>query len=325
MTSDADGMAPGQVLSTRLFPKGQGADACRITGLAARCDWVLLSDWQQPQIRLVKQRAGGPRHIFLSLRAPFPALLHFAQAVLPQLAAPFVLVSGSEDITLPRQTDQRWRQYNAAEQAAIQEILDSPLLIRWFAENLDDASHPRMAPLPLGLVFDDGAADQPLDWPAVPPLAGRPVRVLCAHRTREGPQWEVRRQVTALARGPWRNWTTVVEDEVTEAEFTRLLRAHAFVICAQGGGLDPSPKAWAALIQGTVPLIHAPSLAGAYGLLPAIPVPGWLPGSITAAQLQRWHAWACPRMDGAARAALRHRLMLDYWWRRIAAAAEEAG
>ncbi len=325
MTPGADGMAPGQVLSTRLFPKGQGADACRITGLAARCDWVLLSDWQQPQIRLVKQRAGSPRHIFLSLRAPFPALLHFAQAVLPQLAAPFVLVSGSEDITLPRQTDQRWRKYNAAEQAAIQAILDSPLLIRWFAENLDDASHPRMAPLPLGLVFGDGAADQPLDWPAVPPLAARPLRVLCAHRTREGPQWEVRRQVTALARGPWRSWTTVIEEEIPEADFLRQVQGHAFVLCAQGGGLDPSPKAWAALIQGTVPLIHAPSLAGAYGLLPAIPVPGWLPGSITGAGLQRWHAWACPRMDGAARAALRQRLSLDYWWRRIAAAAEEAG
>lgn len=315
-------MKTEQVLSTRLFPKGRGAGACRITGLAARCDWVLLSDWQKPQVRLVKQRPGAPRHIFLSLRAPFPALLHFAREVLPQLGTPFVLVSGSEDITLPQQTDQRWRPYNSEERAAIRAILDSPLLIRWFAENLDDASRPRMAPLPLGLVFADGRTDQRLDWPTVPPLAERPVRVLCAHRTREGPQWEVRRQVTALARGPWRAWTTVVEDEVTEAEFQALLRAHAFVICAQGGGLDPSPKAWTALIQGTVPLIHAPSLAGAYGLLPTIPVPGWLPGSITLDRLQRWHAWACPRMDGAARAALRQRLTLDYWWTRIAQASE---
>ncbi|NSY39505.1 hypothetical protein [Leisingera sp. ANG59] len=315
-------MTSAPVLSTRLFPKGLGADSCRISGLAARCDHVILSDWHKPKIREVAQRSGPPRHIFLSLRAPFPALLHFAHEVLPRLTAPFVLISGSEDITLPRQTDQRWRKFNMAECAAIQAILDSPLLIRWFAENLDDASHPKMAPLPLGLVFPDGDAAQPLVLPEVPPLATRPLRVLCAHRVREGAQWEVRRQVSALARGPWRSWTTVVEDEISETEFGQLLCTHAFVICAQGGGLDPSPKAWAALIQGAVPLIHAPSLAEAYGQLPVIQVSGWLPGSINPGQLQRWHAWACPRMDGAARAALRQRLSLDYWWRRIAAAAE---
>ncbi|MEN9063000.1 hypothetical protein [Ponticoccus litoralis] len=35
-------------LTTRLFPKAGGADRYRISGLAARCDWVVLSDTQPP-------------------------------------------------------------------------------------------------------------------------------------------------------------------------------------------------------------------------------------------------------------------------------------
>lgn len=309
-------------LSTRLFPRGEGCDAYHITGLAARCDWVLLSDWKAPQIALRRNReTDQPRHIFLSLRAPFPALLHFAKDILPGLRSPFVLVSGSEDITLPRQTDQRWRRYNDAERAAIAAILASPLLVKWFAENLDDASQPKLTPLPLGLVFPDGGADAPLQLPQVLPLSARPLRVLCAHRVREGAQWEARRTVSALAQGPWRDWCTVPEEDVTEAAFTELLQSHAFVLCVQGGGLDPSPKAWAALIHGAVPLIHCPSLMEAYGQLPVVPLPGWQADSITFEKLKVWRRQMIPRMDSpAARQALHSQLCLDHWWQKIAAA-----
>lgn len=301
-------------LTTRLFPKNQGADAYAVTGLAARCDWVLLSDWHAPQIKLVKHRSDRPRHIFVSLRAPFVALLHFAQQILPQLTEPFVLISGSEDITLPQQTDQRWRQYNSEENAAIRTILNHPLMLRWFVENLDDATVDKMQPLPLGLIDVKQAAD----WPDVPRLSERPLRVLCAHRLRDGPQWEVRRHVSALARGPWKAWTTVLEDDIPEADFLDLLQQHAFVICAQGGGIDPSPKAWQSLMYGAVPLYSAPSLRRAYNQLPTIHVPNWTAESITLPRLQQWHAWACPRMDErSARRSLRERLSLDYWWRQI--------
>ena len=50
-----------EVLSTRLFPKGQGADAYRLTGVAARCDWVLLSDTAAPEVALARRVDGPPR------------------------------------------------------------------------------------------------------------------------------------------------------------------------------------------------------------------------------------------------------------------------
>ena len=311
--------------STRLFPKRHGAGAYRIDGIAARCDWVVLSDTRPPHALLVERVATvAPRHVFLSLRAPFAALRFFCEEVLPRIPAPFVLVSGSEDVTVPTQTDRRWRPFDAVERAMIAGLLADPRLLRWFAENLDDATHPRLAPLPVGLVWPDGPpdppSDPPPDPPILPPLGPRPLRILCAHRRREGPQWELRRRVDALARGPWAGFTCRLEDEVSEADFLTSVQAHSFVLCVEGGGLDPSPKAWTALLHGAIPIIRDSPVAAAYRLLPVAVVPDWEAGAITLQALADWKAALLPQFDTAAgRAELLRRLGLEFWWQRIEA------
>jgi hypothetical protein len=306
--------------STRLFPKFAGAPACRPSGIAARCDWVVLSDPAPPQVALIRQRA-VPRHVFLSLRAPFRALAFFVEEVLPQIPGPFVLVSGSEDVTLPRQTDRRWRPFDAAERARTAAIPADPRLLRWFAENLDEAGHPRFAPLPVGLVWPEGPPEGA--WPPgpVPPLGPRPLRVLCAQRLREGPQWEARRQAAALARGPWAGFVTLPGAELPEAEFLAACAGHSFVLCVEGGGLDPSPKAWTALLCGAIPIIRQSPVAVAYRALPVAVVPGWSARALDAARLAGWKAALLPEFDDPARrAAVLVRLRLDHWWAQIAAA-----
>lgn len=307
-----------EVLTTRLFPKGQGADAYRITGIAARCDWVVLSDTAEPQVHVVRRCPGTPRTVFLSLRAPVPALEHFANSVLPLLTRPFVLVSGSEDVTVPNQRDRRWPPFDDGQRALVARILAHPLLRRWHAENLDDGDDPRFAPLPLGRVFVDGVI--PADPGPPPPTAGRPLRMLCAHRIRDGAQWEPRRVVSALCRGAWRDLCTVLEQDVPEHEFVQQLRRHAFVLCVEGGGLDPSPKAWQAIEHGAIPIILRTPLGPAYADLPVAFVPAWEAAAIDAALLAEWSARFAPAHDvAAARAQTLHRLTLDYWWDRMAA------
>lgn len=312
-------------LTTRLFPKAGGADRYRISGLAARCDWVVLSDTQPPCHSCVRNRlTDTPRHIFLSLRNPFHAIRHFAQDVLPGLTAPFILISGSEDATLPRQTDRRWRPFDAEERALIARILASPLLVRWFVENLDDPAVPKMVPLPLGRVFPEGQGAVPLPEVGLA-LPERPLRVLCGHRLRPGPQWETRRHVTDLARGPWAEFTTLLQEDLSEPDFLAQVAGHSFVLCVEGGGVDPSPKAWQVLEQGAIPIIRSHSLAAAYARLPVVIVPDWAPGHITPAALALWRAQRAPQFaEGPARQKLLHRLSLDFWWGEILAAWEEA-
>lgn len=306
-----------EVLTTRLFPKGEGADAYRITGIAARCDWVVLSDVAEPHTHLVRNRPGPPRTIFLSLRSPLPALDLFEQEVLPVLTQPFVLVSGSEDVTIPRQLDQRWPPFDPERREQIRRIGSHPLLQRWHAENLDEDVDPRFVPLPLGRVFPDGAPHPDPGPP--PPTAGRLARVLCAHRTRAGAQWQARRDVTALCQGPWRSLCTLLEQEIAEEDYIRELRRHQYVLCVEGGGLDPSPKAWQAIEHGAIPIIRHTPLEPAYRQLPVAFVPAWEASALDAEKLRAWAERYAPEHDDPRRRQeVAHRLTLDYWWEQIA-------
>lgn len=303
-----------EVMSTRLFPKNRGAEAYAITGIAARCDWVVLSDSQAPRVTLVKRAAGPPRHVFVSLRAPFEALAFFLDRVLPLIVEPFILVSGSEDITVPRQLDRRWRSFSADEVVRINALLDDPRLIHWYAENLDDASHPKFSPIPLGMVFP-AAFGPGMPVPTVPPLSTRPPSVLCAHRVRDGAQWDLRRDVTRLCREYFSGFCTVVDDEVPEQRFIELVHRHAFVICVAGGGLDPSPKAWQVVLHGAIPIIRSTALDAAYARLPVAFVDEWNASALSPDRLRKWMSQYSPVHDVPEhRAVMLQRLGIDYWW-----------
>ena len=314
------GVATLEAMSTRLFPKNQGADRYAVTGIAARCDWVVLSDMRAPHAVLARRRDGPPRHVFLSLRSPFDALAFFFDHVLPQIDRPFVLVSGSEDVTVPNQRDARWRPFTAQEGHRLRALADDPRLLHWFVENLDEAWHPKLKPLPVGWVFADSGQSHSVPVPVVAPLRDRPLRVLCAHRLREGPQWETRRAVTRLCRERFSDFCTVIEDELPQPEFFRLLGEHAFVICAEGGGLDPSPKAWHALLHGAIPIVRSTPLDSAYRRLPVAIVDGWHETSLSLAGLLQWRDQHAASFDSpAGRAGVLARLGIDYWWAGIAA------
>ena len=309
------------VHNTRLFPKNLGADRYEITGIAKRCDWVVSTDCQAPRVHVFKQTSGRPRTIFLSLRCHEDALRYFCDVVLPGLTAPFVLVSGSEDVTLPNQTDLRWKPLNAELRACVSTIRDHPLLIRWFVENLDDDADSRMVPLPLGLVLTgEPKIHEVIDIPHVPRLADRPLSVLCGHRVRDGGQWDLRKRVSMLADQRWPDFVTVLNDELSEPDFLAQLSQHMFVICAQGGGQDPSPKAWQALLHGAIPIIKKNALFGAYRRLPVLFVEDWGPHCLSLEILQQARKNLRPYFDDPARRAdVLRRLSSDYWWRQVEA------
>ena len=305
--------------STRLFPKEKGADAYNINGISARCDWVVLSDFSPPFIHFRKNiETDHPRHIFLSLRSPYEALKYFDECILPRIRSGFVLVSGSEDVTVPNQLDRRFRDFTENEKNSINKILEHPYLFHWFAENLDDDSHPKMSPLPLGMLFKAGMPAMGVQIPSIPPLATRPLRVLCAHRVSDGEQYESRRTVSKLAKEYWSDYCTCLDHEVSEDDCVELLREHAFVLCVEGGGIDPSPKAWLAIMHGAIPIILDNALRSAYQELPVIFVQKWDAESIDVTKLERWHnEFSSIHDDIKSRQEVIGRLGIEYWWRKI--------
>ena len=305
--------------SVRLFPKDHGAAAYELTGVAALCDWVVLSDRHPPKIQVRKSgKTGTPRSVFISMRNPVAALKYFYHVLLPKLEEKFVLVSGSEDVTLPRQIDQRWPPFNAEIREIIEKIAASSKVRHWFAENLDSKFSDRVSPLPSGMVYPHNRGPGVIEQPDVPLLANRPLRVLVGARTRPGPQWDLRRFTSGLAESAWSGFVTHLTEEVPEPEFLRLMSEHAFVLCVEGGGLDPSPKAWQALQYGAIPIIRKSPLWEAYQELPCVTVDEWSADCLSQEKLKAWHAEMLPAFDSAhKRSQVFERLSLDFWWRKI--------
>lgn len=308
-----------ELMNIRLFPKHKGADTYCLTGLAARCDWAVLSDYNEPHSELRTQnQCTTPKSIFLSLRAAQFALPYMTNSVLPKISEPFTLVSGSEDITLPHQTDLRWPSFNRSCRDAIKSILESPYLKSWYAENLDHYADPKMKPIPTGMVFPDPEANRTLEPPVFRPAKEKQLKMLCGHRVRQGPQWEIRRIVSELCSKEWAPFTTLLSNELEEPDFVSLMDTHAFTLCVQGGGLDPSPKAWQAMLQGSIPIMRRSPTTDAYRDFPVVIVDDWTPDEINEKKLQNWHHTLAPIHDTPGlRAELLNKLTLDHWWRKI--------
>lgn len=202
-----------------------------------------------------------PRSVFLSLRNPFAAVLYFTENILPLLRHPFVLITGSEDITLPLQCDYRWRAFSAREDQCLYDIASHPHLVHWFAENLDWSFNDRLSPLPLGVLPPPVEEESLVSIKHKPvPLEERELLILCANRIREGPQWEQRSQLREWLASLKQDQILLPEHECSAAEYSKLLSRCSFVVCASGGGWDPCPKLWHALIHGSIPIVKRSAL-----------------------------------------------------------------
>lgn len=309
--------------NTRLFPKGQGAAAYQLTGIASRCDWALMTD-RRRGAELRGEPSVQPRTVFVSMRSAHRALPYFHAEILPLIKSPFVLVSGSEDFTVPNQLDARWRPSNSDERRIIREIALDERLIHWFVENRDEVL-PKTSSLPVGYVFIEEPINTVRIVEPTTPLIDRPLSVLCAHKIREGAQWQTRREVTRLCQGRFFDFVTVVDEPLSVDGFLTAVRQHPFALCVQGGGLDPSPKAWTCIANGTIPIIKSSPLDDAYRQLPVAFVEDWNEDCLTPSRLSNWVEALSPFYeDPALRRTVLHKLSLHYWWSKIIATYDRA-
>lgn len=178
-----------------------------------------------------------------------------------------------------------------------------------------------VTPIPLGWINSDGHDIYQQTITEAAPIAiwERPLRALCAHHIREGHQWDIRKQVTLLAKDNWCDFVDVHE-HIPYDDFFPTLKDYPFVICVGGGGLDPSPKAWSALLAGSIPIIEwNPTTAGC-GDLPVAYVDNWEAQSLDPARPQASLDQLHPHFeDPAKRCAVLKTMSMASWLRRIRA------
>ena len=298
----------GLVLNTRLVEP-------TIPSIAHWADWSLTRHGFFGDLRT------QPRLLFV--KAVPECLEQFLECYLPRIAATtrFVLITGDADTTLPRQVDQRFPDYivYGLEQRLLR-LPDDPRLLHWYAENLDTPLHG-VTPIPLGCINSDGHGLFRQTLAEIAPVAirERPLKAFCAHYVRKGPQWENRRAVMRLATGDWSAFVEVHE-QIPYDDFFPTLQRYPFVICAGGGGLDPCPKAFTALLAGAIPIIERNPTTAAYGDLPVAYVDRWDSHSLSPARLEAWRDALHPRFeDPAQRRGVLERMSMAHWLRRIGA------
>ena len=62
---------------------------------------------------------------------------------------------------------------------------------------------------------------------------------------------------------------------IPHRDFLAMTASFPFITCVHGGGIDPSPKAWEALLVGTIPIIQQSTLDDAYERFPVMFVHEW--------------------------------------------------
>jgi len=256
-------------------------------GIAAHCDWALLV----PCVYGDLSRA--PRTVFVH----HLMLAHFAKIVLPLIPADwkFVLVTSGTDQTIPTgRGDERFQVLdgfaNHDDGGPLWQLLTThPQVLHWYCEN-HDISNANVSTLPIGVVegvagmSHIGIASRPI------PLEKRPIKFLVAHRIRTGVgQWKTRSDVSEMCTSQQLEYSrrlalcvslpaTIHRDHrkgVPQNIYVAFAQRVSFVVCVHGGGIDPSPKAWEAIMMGTIPIIQHSTLDDAYAHLPVAFVNDW--------------------------------------------------
>ena len=286
-------------------------------GIAKRCDWFI---YHNGFINCTDDIfTSPPRNIFISAYNGRESLSRFINIYLPQLKSPFTLIIAGDDFTFPLGTGDLRENYYSDMQDSIQDLLENPLLEKIYVENLDTTEYTKLVPIPLGLVKNGSQGyhstleirDYTIN------LSSRPILCFCCHRNRNGPQWELRKTVTSLCKNEWVSLVSYCE-EMSSEDMTNTMLNSRFCICVRGGGYDPSPKCWEALINGCIPILQHSPLDEAYSRFPIVFVDEWTPETLTKEKLSGWLEDLRPFYeDPIKRAKVLEMLTLEYWWNTV--------
>jgi len=106
--------------------------------------------------------------------------------------------------------------------------------------------------------------------------------------------------------------------ELAPQPFVNLLMSSKFCVCVHGGGIDPSPKCFEAILLGCIPIIERSTLDGAYSRYPVAYVDEWTPECINPKQLSDWlQQLESHYTHPLKRAKVLEMMQVDYWMREI--------
>ena len=296
------------------------------SGLPMRCDWVLgtrMSHWRKiPANTAFGDPVFKPKTIFVQT----DNRQAFHDHILPCLGTSerFVLIIGDHDKTTPRQIDVRYKHEPYFKYATWLAWLQDPRIVHIFVEHLDEKSALKVSPIPVGLnpqEMSRGFMHLKTEHIAkrfpVAALTSRPLKARFTNRIRDGTgQWASRYNTRVACDTKWKQ-TCVSSPAPKGDEYYKEIAKYPFLICAHGGGIDPNPNVWSALLVGTIPIIERFAGDSMYRDLPVVVLEDLPNANLSLSQLQVWRDSLGKMFEGHHRRRVLQKLSNDYWWNQV--------
>jgi hypothetical protein len=188
-------------------------------------------------------------------------------------------------------------------------------------EHLDEKSNSKVSPIPVGLnplelshgIMHMKVEDIEKRFP-VSPLDSRPLQVRFTNRVRDGAgQFESRAKTRVACDTKWKGLCVSSPAPGHDGFLTEIAK-YPFLICAHGGGLDPNPNVWSALLVGTIPIIEGFAGDSMYRDLPVVVLEDLSHANLSESRLRIWRDSMSYMFRGQERRRVLHKLTTDFWW-----------
>jgi len=246
------------------------------TYLQSMCDWFITDIFIGDETSQRKLVFIKTEYIKFFYKRYYPRI---------QKSTKFIIITGMGDKTIPNQIDRRWRSDNDTKHIILQ-LLENQNLLGWFAENCDEL-FPKMYGIPTG-VYETNELKTYFNnqFNNVCVFDRNNLNVLCCHRERD---WTHERNIVSLlAQTEWKLFTDYFTN-IPTSKFCHTMSRYTFTLCVNGGGLDPSPKAFESIVADSIPIIkYSDGIYSAYKNLPVVFIKDWNSDEINQNNLQLW-------------------------------------
>lgn len=288
-----------KMLSQKLLEYTKGSDFMQtrtrhprnvMPNFALYCDWIIW-DANHTYIDLSKE----PKTIYV--RSDIRMLIYFSKQILHRITNNFILVTTSHDLTMPMGFA---REFNFDWKA----IIANKYLKMWFTENRD-LVHDRIKPLTLGLPCPDlpswvlgsdtgTISDEEIFQKTQSLVKSTKIFKIfgcwfprARHLSGISPRENSERQIAYDYFTTKKDLFDWYQPNLSRLEFLKKMGEYQFVLCPHGGGLDPNPKCWEALIMKAIPIVKRNSISESFEHLPVLIVDEWQ--EITIGTLRVFH------------------------------------
>ncbi len=209
----------------------------------------------------------------------------------PQITVPYILLTHNSDHGAP---------------GPFKSYLDDPKILAWFAQNVEDDSHPKLHPIPIGIAnkcHEHGNMDVFSTYLHLSRNDDRPFLGYLNFHDATYPK--ERTYVRCLfSKHPW----CVGPKNKALSRYLKDLSRSKFVFSPRGNGLD-CHRTWEALLLGAIPIVRASTLDSLYKDLPVLIVEEWR--TVTESYLnEQYEAMKLKKYDF-------EKLFISYWLNQI--------